>query len=161
VSGARHSPRRTRLRLAVVGVVLVGALAFLLVEGLGNALDYYDTVPQALAHRTTIGTSQFRLEGVVIRGSVERTTEGATFAVSDSGRMHGKVVEVRNVGTPPSLFEPGIPVIVVGHFAAGDPPGADALFLSNAIMVKHSADYIPATSKSQGAPRCPLKSCAR
>ncbi len=31
--------------------VLVGALVFLLVEGLGSSLDYFDTVDQALAHR--------------------------------------------------------------------------------------------------------------
>jgi cytochrome c-type biogenesis protein CcmE len=131
---ARHRSRRRRTRLLVVFALLAAAIVYLLVEGLGSSLDYFDTVSQALAHRTEIGTSVFRLEGVVVPGSVHRTARGADFEVSGGGHE----VVVHNVGSPPQLFQPNIPVVVVGHFASR----SSDLFLSNQIMVKHSPTYI-------------------
>ncbi len=130
------APRRHRLRSLVVGAVLVGAVAFLLAEGLGSALDYFDTMSQALAHKATLGTSTFRLEGTVVPGSIRRTAVGADFSMSGSGHT----VAVENTGSPPELFQPAIPVVVVGHFVSA----ASDVFVSNQIMVKHSADYIAA-----------------
>ena len=130
----RRARRRMGLRLWVVVAVLVGALVFLLVEGLGSSLNYFDTVDQALAHKATLGTSSFRLEGVVVPGTIHATTGGATFSVAEGDHS----VPVRNTGSPPQLFQPDIAVVVVGHFAA---PGSTT-FLSDAIMVKHSASYI-------------------
>jgi len=46
---------------------------------------------------------------------------------------------VTNTGSPPQLFQPGIPVIVVGHFV-----GASDRFVSDQILVKHSNSYIAA-----------------
>ena len=136
--------RRTKRRLWFVGAVLIAALVFLLVEGLGSSLDYFDTVDQALAHRATLGTSTFRLEGLVVPGSIHRTTVGTDFSVSEGVQR----VSVQNVGSPPELFQQNIPVVVVGHFAGSDSP----LFLSNQIMVKHSADYIAAHPNRVEAP---------
>jgi cytochrome c-type biogenesis protein CcmE len=135
--------RRTRRRLWFVAVVLVGALVFLLVEGLGSSLNYFDTVDQALAHRGTLGTTTFRLEGVVVPGTIRRTTQGTDFTVAEGIEQ----VAVQNVGSPPELFQQNIPVVVVGHFAAGS-----QLFLSNQIMVKHSANYIAAHPQRVKAP---------
>lgn len=126
--------RGRRLRLAVVAAVLVGAVAYLLVAGLGSSLDYFDTVGQAFTHRAAIGTSTIRLEGVVVPGTVERTARGADFQVSGAGHK----VTVHATGSPPQLFQPDIPVVVVGHFATA----RSDLFLSDQIMVKHSATYI-------------------
>jgi cytochrome c-type biogenesis protein CcmE len=118
----------------VVAAVLVAALVWLLAEGLGSSLDYFDTVDQALAHRTTLGTTTFRLEGTVVAGTVRATALGTDFTVAEGA----KSVVVHNTGSPPQLFQPGIPVVVVGHFDST----SGATFLSDQIMVKHSADYI-------------------
>ncbi|MGH9082279.1 MAG: cytochrome c maturation protein CcmE [Acidimicrobiales bacterium] len=126
--------RRRRLRVLVVFVVLAAAVAYLLVEGLGSSLDYFDTVPQALAHKASIGTTTIRLEGLVVPGSVRRTAAGADFSVSGGGRR----VPVRNAGSPPGLFKADRPVVVVGHFART----GSAVFESDQIMVKHTANYI-------------------
>jgi len=119
-----------------VGAILIGALVFLLVEGLGSSLDYFDTVDQALAQRATLGTSTFRLEGVVVPGSIRRTARGTDFSVAEGAAR----VQVQNSGSPPELFQQNIPVVAVGHFAG---PGS-LLFVSNQIMVKHSSNYIAA-----------------
>ncbi len=116
--------------------MLVAALVFLLVEGLGSSLNYFDTVDQATAHRASLGTTTFRLEGVVDPDSITATKDGTNFTISEGSNR----VTVHNVGSPPQLFQPNIPVVVVGHFA----PGAAPLFLSDQILVKHSASYIAA-----------------
>jgi cytochrome c-type biogenesis protein CcmE len=136
VPASRRPRRRQRLRLLVMFAVLAAAVVYLLVEGLGSSLDYFETVHQALAQRATLGTSTLRLEGTVVSGSIHRTAVGADFVMSGSGQR----VSVENSGSPPQLFQPGIPVVVVGHFASA----MSDVFISNQIMVKHSATYIAA-----------------
>jgi cytochrome c-type biogenesis protein CcmE len=118
-------------RYVVVGLVLVGALAFLLVKGLGSALDFYLPADQAVAQKATLGDKTFNLEGVVAPGSIHSTTAGVDFVVT-SGAVR---LAVHNSSSPPQLFQPNIPVIAVGHFQ-GD------VFVSDQILVKHTATYI-------------------
>ena len=125
--------RRTKRRLLVVFALLAAALVFLLVEGLGSSLDYFDTVNQALAHRAQLGTTSFRLEGNVVPGSIRPTAKGADFRLCQGAN----VVDVVNTGSPPALFQIGIPVVLVGHFGSD----TSRQFLSNTIEVKHSATY--------------------
>lgn len=125
--------RRTKRRLLLVFALLAAALVFLLVEGLGSSLDYFDTVNQALAHRAQLGTSTFRLEGNVVPGSIRSTAVGADFRLCQGAN----VVDVVNTNSPPQLFQSNIPVVLVGHFSSD----TSHTFLSNTIMVKHSATY--------------------
>jgi cytochrome c-type biogenesis protein CcmE len=120
-----------RLRYVVVGAVLVGALAFLLAKGLGGSLDYFETVDQAVAHQAQLGGRTFRLEGLVVPGSIVTTASGVDFVAAGSRYR----VPVHDTGSPPQLFQPDVPVVVVGHFAGG-------VFLSDQILVDHSAQYI-------------------
>jgi cytochrome c-type biogenesis protein CcmE len=124
----RHPTRR---RLWMVGAVLVGAFAFLLVEGLGSSLNYFETVDQAIQHRATLGTQTLRLEGVVVPGSVRRTASGVDFVAAGSEHR----VSVVNRGNPPQLFQPNIPVVVVGHFSG-------STFVSDQVIVDHSSQYV-------------------
>src|SRR6185437_4747180 len=132
----RRQPRN-RLRLHLVFAVLIGAVVFLLVEGLGSSLDYFDTVDQALAHKASVGTSTIRLEGTVVQGTIQRTAAGTDFTMSGA---NGATVVVHNTGSPPELFQTSIPVVVDGHFTSP----SSRLFLSDQIEVKHSATYVAA-----------------
>jgi cytochrome c-type biogenesis protein CcmE len=123
--------RGSRTRLMVVGAVLVGAFAFLLVKGLGSSLDYFETVDQAVHSKAMLGTKTFRLEGLVVPGTVHRSQSGVDFVAAGTKER----VDVVNTGNPPELFQPDIPVVVVGHFT-GD------TFVSNQIIVDHSAQYV-------------------
>ncbi len=115
----------------MVGLVLVAAFGFLLVKGLGSSLDYFETVDQALSTKAMLGTKTFRLEGLVVPGTVHRYRGGVDFVASGSkGR-----IDVVNTGNPPQLFQGDIPVVVVGHFAG-------ASFVSNQIIVDHTAQYV-------------------
>jgi cytochrome c-type biogenesis protein CcmE len=120
-------------RLLAVFALLAVALVFLLVEGLGSSLDYFDTVSQAMSHRQSLGTQTFRLEGTVVPNSIHATDAGSDFTICQGP----DVVHVANTGSPPQLFGSRVPVVVVGHFTSD----TSDRFLSNSILIKHSSTY--------------------
>ncbi|MGA3148253.1 MAG: cytochrome c maturation protein CcmE [Acidimicrobiales bacterium] len=122
-----------RLRYVIVGLVLVGSLAFLVVKGLTSALNFYLPADQALAQKASLGSQTFNLEGLVEPGSIHPTRNGVDFVVTSGATR----LQVDNTGSPPQLFQPDIPVIAVGHFSG-------TMFVSNQILVKHSSNYIAA-----------------
>ncbi len=122
-----------RPRYVVVAAVLVGAFGFLLAKGLGSSLDFYLPADQAVAQKAQLASRTFNLEGVVEPGSIRTTGAGVDFVVT-AGHTS---VAVENTGSPPQLFQADIPVIAVGHFAGSN-------FVSDQILVKHSATYVAA-----------------
>lgn len=126
-------PVRTtsRLRLVAAGVVVLGALAFLLVR-LGDATVYFRTADEAVAQRESLGTRRFRLEGLVVPGTVQQVGNGVEFTIEENGVQ----VPIRHRGDPPELFQPNIPVVLEGSFVEGSDT-----FASDRIMVKHSETY--------------------
>jgi cytochrome c-type biogenesis protein CcmE len=131
--------RRTSKRLWLVFAVLLAAFVFLLVEGLGSSLNFFDTVDQAFIHRTSLGTKTFNLEGDVVPGSIHATTDGTNFTISEG---HNTVAVVNN-GSPPQLFQNGIAVVVIGHFTSD----VSREFVSHTILVKHSENYCASNPK--------------
>jgi len=131
-----RTARRGGLRVWIPLGCIVAALGVLGILGVSSSLDFFDTVDQAVAHKAALGTSVFRLEGVVAPGTIHGTARGTTFDLKGST----VTVHVVNTGTPPALFQPNIPVVVVGHFASS----ASFTFDSDQILVKHSSSYIAA-----------------
>lgn len=116
--------------MGVVFAVLLGAMAFILFEGLSNATIYFYNADEAVAQKATLGTSRFRLQGSVVAGTVKALNDGVDFDVS----YGGVTVAVAHQGDPPELFQPGIPVVLEGHWQ-GD------VFASDRILVKHTSAY--------------------
>ncbi|MDA8291551.1 MAG: cytochrome c maturation protein CcmE [Actinomycetota bacterium] len=128
--------RRTRRRLALAGLVLASALGFLVYKVLTSAIVYFKTASEAVASRAALGNSTFQIEGVVVRGSVRESGPDRIDFTIASGAAR---VRVENTGAPPQLFQPAVPVVLVGHFV-----GATDTFASDQILVKHSNAYIAA-----------------
>ena len=136
--------RRTRLtsrrRVVVAGVVVAVALGFLVFRGLANATEYFLTTSQAVQQKAHLGTSPFRIEGTV-ENDVRQVGDTVRFTIFSGGTA----VKVISTGNPSPLFKPGIPVVLDGHWS-GD------TYMSDLIMVKHSASYVeahPGRLKSQ------------
>ena len=129
----QRAPGRSqnRRRLIIVGLVVLAALGFLVVRGLGNATLYFRTADEAVAQKQQLGTKRFRIEGTVVAGTVKEQSNRVAFNIESKG----VVVPVSHQGDPPELFKPNIPVVLEGNFQ-GD------TFDSDRIMVKHSEDYI-------------------
>ena len=121
----------TRGRLWIAAVVVLGALGFLVYQGLGNATLYFRTADEAVAQRAQLGDRRFRIEGDVVDGSVHQVGNDVSFILT----KNDVEVPVQHKGDPPELFRPGIPVVLEGHFQ-GD------TFASDRIMVKHSETYV-------------------
>ena len=139
------SSSRSRWRSISVLVVLALAILALLSQGLLHSLNYFETVDQVLAKRASFGTEVMRLEGIVKPGTIERTSNGASFILKGSGNRQ---VFVDEHGSPPQLFQADIPVVVVGHFTTKTSLDFDG----TQILVKHTASYIAAHPKRVKAP---------
>lgn len=122
----------SRRRLVIVGVVILAALGFLVLRGLGNATLYFRTADEAVAHRADLGERRFRLEGNVVPGTIHQDGSTTNFSVASKGTT----VEVHNTGQPVGIFQENIPVVLEGHFASGS-----NVFESDRLMVKHTAQY--------------------
>jgi cytochrome c-type biogenesis protein CcmE len=138
-------PRRslgTRRQRVVAGIVIVGALAFLMGRGLTNALNYYLTAKQAVAQRAKLGQEDFRIQGTVLPG-LRQVGTTLHFTIG-SGNVQ---VDVVSTGSPPELFHVGMPVVLDGHWQGAD-------FASFQIMVQHGSNYGEAPSgKTKSASR--------
>jgi cytochrome c-type biogenesis protein CcmE len=134
VGGPRH--RRSWLgswRRRVVAVVIVaGAIGYLLYQGLSNATVYFRTADQAVADRTQLGTSDFRIEGTV-ENDVQRVGTDTDFNIY----ANHVTVSIVASSEPTQLFQPNIPVVLEGHWQG-------PVFAASSIMVKHSASYTEA-----------------
>jgi len=122
---------RSRARLLVAIVVVLGAIGYLLYEGLGNAAVYFRTADQAVAQKATLGTRRFRIEGTVDTG-MRTVGPSVDFSIT-ANRV---TVPVVHTGPQPQLFKEGVPVVLEGHWS---PDGR--YFASDTILVKHDEDY--------------------
>jgi cytochrome c-type biogenesis protein CcmE len=129
----RPRSRRTRRRwlpLVVLAVVVLG-LGGLVYKGLSDATLYFRNADEAVAQRDELGDKRFRLQGTVV-GEPVVDGDTVTFAVA----YNGVEAEVDHTGTPPDMFEPGIPVVLEGHWRDGA-----QVFDSDRMLIKHDESY--------------------
>jgi len=129
-SDTKPPRRRSLWAYGILAVVLVavGVVAF---QGLTSASLYFYNADEAVEQRDVLGDKRFRVQGTV-QDDVTTTADGVTFTIT----FNGVDVPVVHDGDPPQLFEPGIPVVLEGHWATDAEP-----FLSDEILVKHDAQY--------------------
>jgi cytochrome c-type biogenesis protein CcmE len=130
-------PKRSRKRLTMIAsvAVILGAFGYLLWGGIGYNLVYFLTPAELLAKGTSAVDTPVRLGGMIEAGSVRWDAQklDLRFHVTDGN----KTVPVHSTGAPPSMFRPGIGVIVEGRF------GKDGVFNATNLMVRHSNEYHP------------------
>jgi cytochrome c-type biogenesis protein CcmE len=128
----RTEPARKRrgLPAALVLVAVVAALGFIAVKALGDASLFFLNADEAVEQRDDLGTDRFRLQGTVVEDSVDETDDGVAFQVE----FNDVTVDVVHRGDPPELFQPGIPVVLEGHWDG-------EVYASDRILVKHSSEY--------------------
>jgi cytochrome c-type biogenesis protein CcmE len=133
----KHRQRRTYIAIGMCVGALVAIVVLVVV--LSQNIEYFRTVTEAEAHRAD--SSQFRMAGAVVNGSVVATKVGVDFRITD-GKSTAKVVQD---GSPPQLFKEGAPVVCEGHW------GPNGAFLSDRILIKHGNDYTPPKVKQPPA----------
>ncbi len=123
------SPRpRKRLpwSFLAAGLVILGALAYLVYANTQANAVYYMTVSELKSCTTAACTSQsVRVAGVVQAGSIVRNDQAQTVKfVITQGKQTLPVVYS---GIVPDIFRPGIEVVVEGHYTGHDPFQAQTL----------------------------------
>lgn len=125
--------RRTRWRLIICLAVVVAAIGWVATRGLTGSFVYYLTPTDIISkHQADVG-QRVRLGGYVVKGSLARPAQELTFTVTDGT----KSMHVVNTGSVPELFRGGQGVVLEGTL------GADGLFHSDTLLVKHSGTYEP------------------
>lgn len=127
--------KRRRVWMGVGLLAIVGAVAWLIAGGLKENVVFFLTPSELQAKGASAYDRPVRLGGQVVPESKtwDAKTRDLRFVVTD-----GEVeIPVHSIGAPPAMFEEGIGVVVEGRL------GADGVFQSDNVMVKHSNEYKP------------------
>ena len=135
MNGPTNSRTSKKAGAIAAVVVLLGAFAWLIWGNLDKNVVFFLTPNELLAKGTEAMNVPVRLGGQVKPGSVKWDDKSLDlrFDVVD---IDGKgTIHVKSTGAPPQMFRDGMGVVVEGRF------GADSVFNSTMLMVKHSNEY--------------------
>jgi len=129
------TPRRKR-RLALAAVLVIGAAVAtsLMLAAFRQNLVYFYT-PTAVAKGKAPLGHEFRIGGLVAKGSVQRSNNSmdVRFRVTDTS--HG--VRVTYSGVLPDLFREGQGIVVDGRL------NQQGVFVADRVLAKHDSKYMP------------------
>ena len=125
----------TQRRLFLVGALTVSGVGLGVVAfgNLGENLVYYWDPTQLVEAGDKAEGATVRLGGVVEAETVVWVEDANELSFQVTDTKHS--VAVINRGAPPQMFREGIGVVVEGTM------GADGVFQSDRLMVKHSNEY--------------------
>lgn len=129
--------RRLPWSIALAGLVILGAVAYLIYANTQSNAAYDMTVSQ-LRQCTNCVSQSVRLEGTVQKGSIQRdeATQRLAFVVSDGSQN----LPVVYTGVVPDIFNAGIQVVVEGHYA-----GQNSAFQAQTLLTKCPSKFTAAT----------------
>lgn len=124
--------RHKRLAFIVVGLVGLGVAALLVTNAFKNNLVFFFSPSQVAAKEAPVGKN-FRIGGLVEKGSIKRDADGLTtkFSVTDTAMA----IPVVYKGILPDLFKEGRGCVAQGHV------GNDGVFYADTVLAKHDENY--------------------
>jgi cytochrome c-type biogenesis protein CcmE len=136
--------RKQRLMLIALGLLGVGTATALGLTAFGENMQYFLSTSQVREGEAP-GNRPFKTGGLVVNGSVERSTTSldVRFCLSDGSRQ----LPVEYAGILPDLFSEGQGIIATGQWVNG-------VFKASQVLAKHDEEYMPpevaATMKHKG-----------
>ncbi|HEX7734486.1 MAG TPA: cytochrome c maturation protein CcmE [Ktedonobacteraceae bacterium] len=138
-TGEGQRPRRRRLPWSIVlaGLVILGAVAYLIYANTQSNAAYDMTVSQ-LKQCSACVSQAVRVEGTVQKGSIQRddATQRLAFVISDGQQSLSVVYN----GVVPDIFNAGIQVVVEGHYS-----GQHSAFQAQTLLTKCPSKFTAAT----------------
>ena len=125
-------PRHKRLAAIGLGVAALGIAAALVLGAFEKNLVFFFTPSQVAANEAPQGRL-FRIGGMVLAGSVQRSGIEVRFVVTDTARS----IPVVYRGALPDLFREGKGVVAQGTL------GPDGVFQAREVLAKHDENYMP------------------
>lgn len=124
-------PRQRRWGIAAVVAVILAAIAYLAIGGVGGALVYYVTPTELLARGQGAVGETVRLGGLVKPGSMAGPATDLRFVLTD-GQSE---IAVHSTVAPTRSFREGSGAVVEGHL------NIDGVFQASQVIVKHDENY--------------------
>src|SRR5207245_7266506 len=124
--------RRNR-RFLIGGLIILGALSYIIYGGAKDAIVYFRTPSEVKASGNTFTNQFLRMGGMVVKGSLQKDAKNLTYRFELTDGTASIPVFFR--GVPPDLFADGKGAVVEGRI------GGDGLFHATTIMAKHSEEY--------------------
>jgi len=125
-----------KLKFAVVGGLILGAIALLMFNGVNSAMIYYYTVPEVYAKGPELSDRGIRVAGYVQPGSIHKE--------SSKSRVEFVVFEKNSENTLPVVYEGIVPdtfkdhaeVVVTGKFSS-----SENVFHASEVLAKCPSKY--------------------
>ena len=126
--------RHKRLAFIAAGLAALGIAAGLVLNAFQNNLVFFFSPSQIAAKEAPTGRN-FRIGGLVEKGSMKRDADGLTtrFMVTDTASS----IPVVYKGILPDLFKEGRGCVAEGKV------GSDGVFYANSVLAKHDENYMP------------------
>lgn len=122
-------------RFLIGGIIILGALSYVIYGGMQQALVYFVTPSELKAKETSSMDKFLRMGGMVVKGSLQRDVKNLTYQFELTDGAVTFPVFFR--GVPPDLFREGTGAVVEGRI------GQDGVFQASTIMAKHAEEYSP------------------
>lgn len=122
-------------RFLIGGIIILGALSYVIYGGMQQALVYFVTPSELKAKETASADKFLRMGGMVVKGSLQRDVKNLTYQFELTDGAVTFPVFFR--GVPPDLFREGTGAVVEGRI------GKDGVFQASTIMAKHAEEYSP------------------
>jgi cytochrome c-type biogenesis protein CcmE len=124
-----------RRRLLIGGLIILGALSYIVYGGMREAFVYFKVPSELRAEEKSLQGKFVRLGGMVVKGSLKKDMQNLTyrFELTDGSASFPVFFK----GVPPDLFAEGKGAVVEGRI------GSDGVFHATTIMAKHAEEYSP------------------
>jgi cytochrome c-type biogenesis protein CcmE len=127
------TPKRRRLSIVMIGLVMLGAAAALVLTAFEDNLVFFFS-PTDLQIKTVPPEQRIRIGGLVEQGSLKKSKDGlvANFRITDLQN----VIPVTFKGILPDLFGEGQGIVAAGRLVKGS-------FIASEVLAKHDETYMP------------------
>lgn len=139
-----HPKRKRHLIWLLIIVAAVASATALILYALRAQTDYF-YAPAQLANGEAPSGQRIRAGGMVVKGSIQRSTQSLTvrFKITD----FKATIPVQYTGILPDLFAENSGIVGTGELQNG-------VFMASEILAKHDENYMPpqvnAALKAQG-----------
>lgn len=145
------------MRIGFAVAVILATVGWLAWSGYGASKSYYVTIAELRGMGDKAFSSNLRVEGFVLPGSIEHNGPHVTFVLNEfeshmekaaSGRL--LKVEYKGSEPPPDTFKDDAQALAMGTF------GRDGVFHASTLQAKCASKYAPAQPGEQpaaGSPR--------
>ena len=134
-----------RKRFLIGGLVIIGALSYIMYGGMQEAMVYFKMPSELKAEDSSSRDKFLRMGGMVVKGSLQADLKNLTYRFDLSDGTASFPVFFK--GIPPDLFSEGKGAVVEGRI------GKDGVFQATTIMAKHAEEYSPHADGKEGYPK--------